>query len=62
MVRDAFMQFDDIHNDIVNEEHLNLTIDMNAKGDTDFNTEFNVESLLRNSTEKIFQGSDLNRL
>lgn len=64
MVRDAFMRFDDIHNDILNDEQFVHVpnIDMNEEGDANLNTEFNVESLLRDSREKIFEGSNLNRL
>ena len=35
---------------------------MNLEGDVDMNTNVNVESLLRDSTEKIFEGNNLTRL
>ena len=62
MVRDAFMRFDDIHGDIANEHRSNGADDMNVEGNAEFNTDFDAESLLRESTEKIFEGSNLNRL
>ena len=61
MVRDAFMHFDEIHNDSVNEQQ-DPSFDMNLEGEVDMHSNVNVESLLRDSTEKIFEGSNLNRL
>lgn len=61
MVRDAFMHFDEIHTDSVNDQQ-DPAVDMNLEGDVDMHSDVNVESLLRDSTEKIFEGSNLNRL
>ena len=61
MVRYAFMHFDDIHNDFLNEQE-DPGFDYNVEGDVDMNIDFNVESVLKDSTEKIFEGSNLNSL
>ena len=61
MVRDAFMHFDDIHNDFLNEQE-DPGFNYNVEGDVDMNTDFNAKSVLKDSTEKIFEGSNLNRL
>lgn len=61
MVRDAFGHVDDIHNNVVNENNQVLEDGMNLEGDDDFDG-VNVENLLRDAREKIFEGNSLNRL
>ena len=61
MVRNTFSRIHDIHNDIFNEVNT-IPLDgmnMDVEDDSD---EVNIESLLRDSKEKVFEGSTLNRL
>ena len=61
MVRDAFGHVDDIHHNVVNGNHGEPEDGMNQEGN-DETDEVNLENLLRESIEKIFQGSSLNCL
>jgi len=60
MARDAFTRIDDIHNDVVNDGSP-MPEDVNMEGPDD-GDKVNVENLLRESRERIFDGSGLNRL
>lgn len=61
MAREAFRQIDDIHNDIMNEDRQACMDGMNDEGDGQWN-EVNFEYLGQESTERVFEGSNQNRL
>jgi len=63
MARDAFTRVDDIHNEFVNEDgQAPINIDNNNLEVDDELNEENLEDLVRESTERVYEGSDLNRL
>ena len=61
MARDAFTRMDDIHESVMNENQGEPRDADNLDADEEFN-EVVMESLLRQSTEKVFDGSQVNRL
>jgi len=60
MARDAFTQIDDIHDNFLNDEGV-IPEDVNMDR-PDEDDEENLANLLRESREKVFDGSNLNRL
>jgi hypothetical protein len=61
MARDAFTRIDDIHNEAVNDGNQAPVDDNNMEGDEQWNEE-NLQNLLRESTESVYEGSTQNRL
>jgi hypothetical protein len=61
MARDAFGHIDDIHRNIINDgEGANMDVDA-GDGDVEYN-EANLEQMIRESTERVYEGSSQNRL
>jgi hypothetical protein len=61
MARDAFTRIDDIHNDAVdNGEQAPMDANI-IEGEEQWN-EVNLENLVRESTESVFEGNTQNRL
>ena len=61
MARDAFGHIDDIHRDSLNDvDAADVGVDV-GDGDAEFN-EVNLETLIRESTERVYEGSTQNRL
>jgi len=60
MARDAFEHIDEIHDDIVNDGQPCME-DVNVEGDAESNEE-NLEYLVGESTQQVFEGSTLNHL
>ena len=60
MARDAFHRVDEIHEDVINDSGTHGDHGNNVEDDP--SEELNLENLLRQSREKVFQGSDMNRL
>jgi hypothetical protein len=61
MARDAFTRIDDIHNDTTNERNQAAMDGLNVEGDDQWN-EVNLEHLVQESTQRVFEGSSQNRL
>ena len=61
MARDAFTRIDDIHSDIMNEDGQPFgNVDNILEEDEE--NEVDMDSLMRESAEKVFEGSELNHL
>ena len=61
MARDAFGHFEDIHRNSLNGgDGADLGVD-DGDGDGEFN-EANLEQMIRESTERVYEGSSQNRL
>ena len=61
MARDAFGHTDDIHNDVVSDGAELVMEERNAEGE-DLSNEENLEYLVRESAQQVFEGSTQNRL
>ena len=61
MARDAFARIDEIHDHIINEDGQAAQDPENIDEENRMN-DSDIENLLRQSTEKVFEGSELNRL
>ena len=61
MARDAFTRIDDIHNDAMNEGNQAAMDGLNVEGDEEWNAA-NLEHLVQESTQGVFEGSSQNRL
>jgi len=61
MARDAFGRIDEIHNDSIDNDGEACMDEGNIEGDTLWNEE-NFQYLVRESMEKVFEGSSQNRL
>lgn len=61
MARDAFQRIDDIINDAMNGGENSAMDGNNVEGDEQCN-EANMQNLVRESTERVFEGSTQNRL